>query len=468
ARPARVDAKPSATAGCASATAATSARTAPSTSPPPLPDLTHPFGRPHHGATPPPGDPMTHQTDRLEAAVYNALRDFQQTADWPQLRLAQMRHHLAEHIARDLTLTPGALPATPDGISARDLAHALDNSTPYPVELTSTVAGFMAERLLEMLTIAKRDEHPVWQPEEQPEPGPQPQPEDPAALADVAPAAVPAAVAPPTDRAAVRHEADWIVEHCPDHGCVEPSTEVCHCEIADRLRRMADETATEPPQPSLRERHRAAWHALTPDQQTARLAELDEPAAGARQDGAPDDVVTELTEAEFHDAAGKALARLGLTYAELEDQARRRDFSSAQARSLWVTIGGAAPAGARQDEPVVTVHTAPDLSPAAEDALGALIDVAKQQATEGWRGATEVISDAEVQRLAATGLVGYRQGRGQLLHCLHHKPVPASRWADFHEVTSDDLPDGGICVHPRCGADLLAVQPAAREDGGAQ
>lgn len=54
-----------------------------------------------------------------------------------------------------------------------------------------------------------------------------------------------------------------------------------------------------------------------------------------------DDVVTELTEAEFHDAAGKALARLGLTYAELEDQARRRDFTTAQAHSLWVTIGGA-------------------------------------------------------------------------------------------------------------------------------
>ncbi|MGA5604033.1 hypothetical protein ACPCUF_23860 [Streptomyces griseoincarnatus] len=42
----------------------------------------------------------------------------------------------------------------------------------------------------------------------------------------------------------------------------------------------------EPPQPSLRDQHRAAWHALTPDQQTTRLAELDEPAAGARQDGA--------------------------------------------------------------------------------------------------------------------------------------------------------------------------------------
>jgi hypothetical protein len=55
------------------------------------------------------------------------------------------------------------------------------------------------------------------------------------------------AVLPTTDRTAVLREANWIVEHCPDHGCVEPSTEVCHCEIADRLRRMADETATETP-----------------------------------------------------------------------------------------------------------------------------------------------------------------------------------------------------------------------------
>ncbi|MFZ4206801.1 hypothetical protein ACOZE4_18385 [Streptomyces griseoincarnatus] len=84
------------------------------------------------------------------------------------------------------------------------------------------------------------------------------------------------------------------------------------------LRRMADETATETPQPSMRERHRAAWHALTPDEQAARIAELD----------------------AIHESA----------------------------------------AGARQDEPVVTVHTAPDLSPAAEEALGALVDVAKRQA----------------------------------------------------------------------------------------
>src|SRR5690554_7135819 len=59
----------------------------------------------------------------------------------------------------------------------------------------------------------------------------------------------------------------------------------------------------------------------------------------ARQDGAPDDVVTELTEAEFHDAAGKALARLGLTYAELEDQARRReDRKSTRLNSSHVRI----------------------------------------------------------------------------------------------------------------------------------
>ncbi|MEU3945425.1 hypothetical protein [Streptomyces sp. NPDC029526] len=47
-------------------------------------------------------------------------------------------------------------------------------------------------------------------------------------------------------RAAVLCEADWVVEHCPDHGCVEPSTEVCHCEIADRLRRRPAAVLPEP------------------------------------------------------------------------------------------------------------------------------------------------------------------------------------------------------------------------------
>lgn len=74
-----------------------------------------------------------------------------------------------------------------------------------------------------------------------------------------------------------------------------------------------------------------------------------------------------------------------------------------------------------------------------------------------WAGATELASDREIARASATGIVGYQQDQGRLLHCLAHKPAPASRWADFHEVGADDLDDGGICVHPRCGRDLLAA-----------
>lgn len=88
---------------------------------------------------------------------------------------------------------------------------------------------------------------------------------------------------------------------------------------------------------------------------------------------------------------------------------------------------------------------------------------------QAWAGATDLASDREIAARAATGLVGYRQGNGSLLHCLAHKPAPASRWADFHEVTAEDLEDGGICVHPRCGRDLLARWTAAVPPaGGAQ
>lgn len=54
-----------------------------------------------------------------------------------------------------------------------------------------------------------------------------------------------------------------------------------------------------------------------------------------------DDVITEVSEEEFREAAYAALDRLGLSYAQLRDMARRRDFSTAQAQSLWVSIGGA-------------------------------------------------------------------------------------------------------------------------------
>ncbi|MFJ6487093.1 hypothetical protein [Streptomyces californicus] len=76
-----------------------------------------------------------------------------------------------------------------------------------------------------------------------------------------------------------------------------------------------------------------------------------------------------------------------------------------------------------------------------------------------WRGATELASDREIARVAVTGVVGYRQNKGRLHHCLAHKPAPVSRYADFHEVGADDLDDGGICVYRHCGRDLLAAWP---------
>lgn len=56
-----------------------------------------------------------------------------------------------------------------------DLAHALDNATPYPIELDPRVCRFMAERLLEMVHVTKRPEHVVWEYEAPPSPGPEPE-----------------------------------------------------------------------------------------------------------------------------------------------------------------------------------------------------------------------------------------------------------------------------------------------------
>ena len=53
-----------------------------------------------------------------------------------------------------------------------------------------------------------------------------------------------------------------------------------------------------------------------------------------------DEVVIEVTNEEFTAAAQRALDDLGLTYAELEAQARQRDFTSSRAHALWVAIGG--------------------------------------------------------------------------------------------------------------------------------
>ncbi|AYY11515.1 hypothetical protein EF847_01035 [Actinobacteria bacterium YIM 96077] len=50
--------------------------------------------------------------------------------------------------------------------------------------------------------------------------------------------------------------------------------------------------------------------------------------------------VIELTDAQFDAAKKRALNSLGLTYDELAEQARRREFSSPRAHMLWVAIGG--------------------------------------------------------------------------------------------------------------------------------
>ncbi|MEZ3182655.1 hypothetical protein KYY02_29550 [Streptomyces pimonensis] len=53
-----------------------------------------------------------------------------------------------------------------------------------------------------------------------------------------------------------------------------------------------------------------------------------------------DETVIVVSAEDFRAAARQALDELGLTYAELEEQARERDFTSARAHALWVSIGG--------------------------------------------------------------------------------------------------------------------------------
>jgi hypothetical protein len=115
-----------------------------------------------------------------------------------------------------------------------------------------------------------------------------------------------------------------VVERCPDHGDGEGAWLVCHCEIADRLRRLADETQ---PTESVR----------TP----CSVPECDVDGTG--------------------------------------EPCTRHEREDSHAEGNHELCGRECPAAARQDGPVVTVHAAPDLSPEATEALGALVDVAKQQ-----------------------------------------------------------------------------------------
>ncbi|MGA5202744.1 hypothetical protein [Streptomyces variegatus] len=64
------------------------------------------------------------------------------------------------------------------GLSVDHLVHALDNSTPYPVELDPALLAHMATKLLEMVVALPVRDHPVWQPEEEPPPAVAPQDPD--------------------------------------------------------------------------------------------------------------------------------------------------------------------------------------------------------------------------------------------------------------------------------------------------
>ncbi len=53
----------------------------------------------------------------------------------------------------------------------------------------------------------------------------------------------------------------------------------------------------------------------------------------------PASLVVEMSEEEWSSAVEQGLARLHLTYRQLADMARRRDFCSIEAQKLWMSIG---------------------------------------------------------------------------------------------------------------------------------
>jgi hypothetical protein len=59
--------------------------------------------------------------------------------------------------------------------------------------------------------------------------------------------------------------------------------------------------------------------------------------------GQPPVVVTELSDAEWRDAAKRGLQRLGLTFDDLAEQAAARRFKSPEALKFWQVLGGERP-----------------------------------------------------------------------------------------------------------------------------
>lgn len=131
------------------------------------------------------------------------------------------------------------------------------------------------------------------------------------------------------------------------------------------------------------------------------------------------------------------------SYDDTIEAAPQRPFRLVRATTTYAVEAEHQPAagpagGVQQSEPVVTVHAAPDLSPAAAEALGALVDVAKRQA----------MADGD-------RIVAYRSPLpgAWSIYCTRHTDELG---AGVTPLTADDLPDGGVCAS--CGADVLIPQ----------
>lgn len=79
------------------------------------------------------------------------------------LRRGPQPERLERECARCAFKWDEALVTDSPGMTVDALAHALHNSTPYPVELDRQVREFMARELLLMLHVTARPNHPVWQ-----------------------------------------------------------------------------------------------------------------------------------------------------------------------------------------------------------------------------------------------------------------------------------------------------------------
>ncbi|MFF4726407.1 hypothetical protein ACFY3M_13850 [Streptomyces mirabilis] len=85
-------------------------------------------------------------------------------ADWNGgLRRGGRPKRLERECARCTYKWDEALVVDRPGMTIDALVHALDNATPYPVELDREVLKHVAHQLLAMLYLTARPDHPLWQ-----------------------------------------------------------------------------------------------------------------------------------------------------------------------------------------------------------------------------------------------------------------------------------------------------------------